>query len=191
VFAAHPAAALCATAFAYFPTDAPPPLRAAGTGAVTLVGDFRDLVRDYYLGTPTVMLRREAFAACGGFDPALRFGEDVDLWLRVGYGRLVVRLDRQLVAVSRSAHSLTGSAGAEVEESDLRVLDRVAARHPAFMAAHGAVVRRARAVVHTRLGSNVLAAGDARAARRHLWDAIRAYPAYGRAWYLWCRSWGP
>ena len=191
VFAAHPATALCATTFAYFPTDAPPPLDAPGSGAVRLVRDFRDLVRDYYLGTPTVMLRREAFATCGGFDPALRFGEDVDLWLRVGYGRVVARLDRQLVAVSRSAKSLTGSAGGEVEASDLRVLDRLAARHPEFMAAHGDAVRRARAVVHTRRGANLLTAGDAHQARRHFATALREAPGYGRAWYLWFRSWAP
>jgi Tfp pilus assembly protein PilF len=104
---------------------------------------------------------------------------------------VVARLDRQLVAVSRSAKSLTGSAGGEVEASDLRVLDRLAARHPEFMAAHGDAVRRARAVVHTRRGANLLSAGDARSARHHFATALREAPGYGRAWYLWFRSWAP
>lgn len=191
VFAAHPAVALCATPFRYFPTEAAPVFDPPGSGDVTLVRDFRDLLRGYYLGTPTVVLRREVFLACGGFDTSLRFGEDVDLWLRVGYGRVVARLDRTLVAVSRSARSLTGSAGAEVDEANLAVLDRVAARHPEFLAAHGRALRGARAVVHTRIGSNLLTAGAARAARRHLRDALREAPGHGRAWYLWFRSFLP
>lgn len=188
VFAAHPAVALCATTFSYFPTEAPPAFAPAGSGAVTLVRDYAALLRDCYLGTPTVMLRREAFHACGGFDATLRFGEDVDLWLRLGYGRVVARLDRTLVAVSRSVRSLTGGAGTEVDEANLAVLDRVAARHPDFMAAHGRVLRQARAVVHTRMGSNILTAGDGPTARRHLRAAIREDWRTGRAWYLYARS---
>jgi Tfp pilus assembly protein PilF len=52
-------------------------------------------------------------------------------------------------------------------------------------------VRRARAVVHTRRGANLLTAGDAHQARQHFATALREAPGYGRAWYLWFRSWAP
>ncbi len=41
------------------------------------------LLRKNFIPTGTVLARREALIAAGLFDPALRFGEDLDLWARV------------------------------------------------------------------------------------------------------------
>ena len=44
---------------------------------------FRPLLRDNFLATSTVVVRRECLQQVGGFDPALEISEDYDLWLRV------------------------------------------------------------------------------------------------------------
>lgn len=45
---------------------------------------LEDLIRGQRIKSPSlVMVRREAFDAVGGFDTALRFSEDYDLWLRL------------------------------------------------------------------------------------------------------------
>jgi glycosyltransferase involved in cell wall biosynthesis len=46
------------------------------------IGIERELFRNYFL-TPGVMLRREVFAAVGGFAEDMRRGEDLELWLRI------------------------------------------------------------------------------------------------------------
>jgi glycosyltransferase involved in cell wall biosynthesis len=45
------------------------------------------------LGHPSVMMRRDAVVAAGGYDPAFEPAEDFDLWLRLAeHGRLAGRL---------------------------------------------------------------------------------------------------
>ena len=45
---------------------------------------FKACLRSPIIKTPsTVLARREAFEKAGGFDPALRYAEDRDLWLRI------------------------------------------------------------------------------------------------------------
>jgi glycosyltransferase involved in cell wall biosynthesis len=38
----------------------------------------------FYVWTSAILLRRKAYLETGGFDPRLRYGEDVNLWLRIG-----------------------------------------------------------------------------------------------------------
>jgi len=60
----------------------------------------------------TVLLRREAFDAVGGFDPALRVTEDWDLWLRLAdrYSvALFAPLTEQLVVYRKIAGSLSSN----------------------------------------------------------------------------------
>jgi glycosyltransferase involved in cell wall biosynthesis len=45
--------------------------------------DLKTIFLNPYLGTPTVMVRRDAFERIGGYNEALRFGEDVDFHLRM------------------------------------------------------------------------------------------------------------
>jgi hypothetical protein len=41
------------------------------------------LVAGRFTPTSTIMVRTECFRRLGGFDPAFRYGEDYDMWLRV------------------------------------------------------------------------------------------------------------
>lgn len=63
-------------------TDLVPPTGDAGIQARILAGHGA-------ICHPTAMIRAEAMAAAGGYDPAMRHCEDLDLWLRLGeIGRL-------------------------------------------------------------------------------------------------------
>jgi glycosyltransferase involved in cell wall biosynthesis len=44
---------------------------------------FHALLQENFLATPTVMVKREALARSGLFDPTLKGSEDFDLWLRL------------------------------------------------------------------------------------------------------------
>ncbi len=44
---------------------------------------FHALLEENFIATPTVMVRREALARSGLFDPTLKGSEDFDLWLRL------------------------------------------------------------------------------------------------------------
>ena len=51
--------------------------------------------------TPCVLATRELITRCGGFDEAIRSGEDVDLWLRLAQESEVAVVDEPLVQVRR------------------------------------------------------------------------------------------
>lgn len=63
-----------------------------------------DLVKQLLLGNPfavpAMMLRKECFAECGGFDESLVSGEDTDLWLRLAlFGKRFHAIEETLVHV--------------------------------------------------------------------------------------------
>lgn len=72
-----------------------------------------DLVRNIflfsYVGTPTVMIRRDVFESVGGFDTNLRASEDDNLWIRVASTAKVILIDDVLVHVRLRSGSLTSS----------------------------------------------------------------------------------
>lgn len=51
--------------------------------------------------TPSVLVSRELLTRCGGFDEAIRSGEDCDLWLRLALESQVVVVDEPLAQVRR------------------------------------------------------------------------------------------
>jgi glycosyltransferase involved in cell wall biosynthesis len=64
---------------------------------------FESLVAGPFLPirTPCVLASRELIARCGGFDEAIRSGEDYDLWLRLALESQVAVVDEPLVQVRR------------------------------------------------------------------------------------------
>lgn len=51
--------------------------------------------------TPSVLASRELIARCGGFDEAIRSGEDYDLWLRLALESQVAVVNEPLIQVRR------------------------------------------------------------------------------------------
>jgi hypothetical protein len=57
---------------------------------------YADLLLDCHVWTSTVVVRRELVHQTGGFDPALRRGQDYDYWLRASRITPIHRLDASL-----------------------------------------------------------------------------------------------
>jgi glycosyltransferase involved in cell wall biosynthesis len=57
---------------------------------------YADLLLDCHVWTSTVVVRRELVRQTGGFDPALRRGQDYDYWLRASRITPIHRLDATL-----------------------------------------------------------------------------------------------
>lgn len=71
--------------------------------------DFAALFRRNFIGTLTVLLRREVFHRAGGFDTSLHRGSDYDLWLRIAAQWRIQRLPQVTARYRRHAGSLTGA----------------------------------------------------------------------------------
>jgi glycosyltransferase involved in cell wall biosynthesis len=70
-----------------------------------------DIILRTRFAPSAVMVRREVFAVCGGFDPALRSSEDRDMWIRVA-ARYRVWLAPERLALIRK-HSANMSSNAD------------------------------------------------------------------------------
>lgn len=58
---------------------------------------FGNLIRENFISTPTVMVRREVFNNIGMFDELLPVAEDYDMWLRIAREYLIGVMDTCLV----------------------------------------------------------------------------------------------
>ena len=94
----HPEAVL---AFGNVESDEAGAMEGARLPAGEPVDAFWPLVLDNMIPHSAVVVRRAAFVAAGGYDPALRHVEDYDLWLRVARLGPVVR-SPHLTGVRRS-----------------------------------------------------------------------------------------
>ncbi|MBC7905692.1 MAG: glycosyltransferase family 2 protein [Rhodospirillaceae bacterium] len=86
---------------------------------------WRTLLAYNYIATPSVVARRDALLAVGGFDPALPFGEDQDMWIKLSMRGMLGYVDEPLVLVHMSPNSLSG---AEIKKQ-LRVTLPMILRH--------------------------------------------------------------
>lgn len=57
------------------------------------------LVRDCFLATPSIVVRKTCFDQIGGFDPQFRISEDYDMWLRLSKHHRFVGVCRPLVRI--------------------------------------------------------------------------------------------
>jgi len=70
----------------------------------------RPLTRVAYVPSAVLVVRRERFEGCGGFDRSLRFGEDVDLVWRLVEAGERVRYVAEVSAVHRPRRTIAGLA---------------------------------------------------------------------------------
>jgi GT2 family glycosyltransferase len=146
--------------------------------------NFAELFSHPYLATPTVMVKKAAFEASGGFREQLRTAEDVDLWLRLGWQGAVGRLPCVLTTVVTMPHSTTAQHKDGVFRDNLTVIADFVAAHPEFGAAHGRAVRYAYAKVYEDWGSGALAVGDSATARTKLMQSLTLRIAFRPALLL-------
>jgi glycosyltransferase involved in cell wall biosynthesis len=146
--------------------------------------DFAALFADPYLGTPGVMICRDVFEKLGGFREDLHSAEDIDLWLRAGYGRAVGHILAPLFFVVAQPDSLTARMSERTYRDNDRVIDDFCTAHPDFARQEARAVRRARSIVLENWGSSVYLIGEYRRARGLLWRALRHRVTQRALWLL-------
>jgi cellulose synthase/poly-beta-1,6-N-acetylglucosamine synthase-like glycosyltransferase len=70
---------------------------------------FYNLLRQNFIHTSSVMLRREVLPSAGLFDPNLRGTEDLELWLRIARNNAFAYLDESLVFVRQHEANTTST----------------------------------------------------------------------------------
>jgi glycosyltransferase involved in cell wall biosynthesis len=72
----------------------------------------------------SVMVRRDVVLALGGYDEAIRYGEDYDLWSRVAEQHEVAALPERLVDYRRSASSMTTARDGDDPADEVAAISR-------------------------------------------------------------------
>lgn len=89
---------------------------------------YDNLLKENFIFTPTVTLRRDVLKEAGYFDEALPIGEDYDLWLRIARLYPVYFIDRPLVTRRRIGSNITEDKQVYIE-SCIRLREKLLAIH--------------------------------------------------------------
>lgn len=176
VFRAHPDLVLVSCGFSWQrPHEAKqqtsatvPPFQA---DRVTVFQTLTQLLRNPYLGTPTVMVEADAVKAIGGFDPSLPVAEDIDLYFRLCAHRSYAFLDQPLARFQLRYGSLT--TGLRGYADNLHVLDRLDRALADLSASDRALLQSLRLSVYKNWVSDLLVRGAGSEARRVLRQSQR------------------
>lgn len=155
----------------------PPPIDPEHTGWI-----YHQFLLDCWALTSTVMMRREVFAASSGFDVALPYSEDWELWLRLSREHQFMRLARPSTLYRQ--HPSQGNKVLRPIDYRTQLLERAAREH-------GLASRDGRAVSprqfgrqlarwHMQFGLHQLQHGGRRAALGSFARAWRWDPGYWR-----------
>ncbi|HYD97615.1 MAG TPA: glycosyltransferase family 2 protein [Noviherbaspirillum sp.] len=109
---------------------------------------YRNLLRGNFIPHPATFVRRELMLRAGGFDTALKYAMDYDLWLKLAKMGEPVQLDEPLAAFREHEGSLSSSSRTRLAAmaEDFRVRLSYAGNNPLERLAHYAryFVRRRR-----------------------------------------------
>lgn len=133
-----------------------------------------DLLRDPYLGTPTVIVDAQAAKRIGGFDVNLPIAEDVDFYLRLCVERPFAILHLPLVRFQLRSGSLTTQLHGY--SYNLEVLERLANQKPDLTAAQIASVRSRQLAIYSEWARSLIYRGQGRSAR----EVLRQSRSVGR-----------
>ena len=150
---------------------------------------FRWLMLGNFLMPSTVMMRRAAFDAAGGFDANFRYAEDTEFFLRFAKSRSMVWVDCPLTGYRREAGTLlTGNMYSTIRNATRAVEKHCVDDVSVYAGADAAWVRRAVARRFTRLAYFCLSELNPLEARQHARTALRHQPSDPRALGIWLGS---
>ena len=95
------------------------------------------LLGSNFIGTLTVMARRDVLLAAGGFTTSLACGSDYDLWLRVRRRHPIARIPAVLADYRWHPDSLTGASRRRNTQHYVDVIERLAVEDPDLFAQAG------------------------------------------------------
>jgi glycosyltransferase involved in cell wall biosynthesis len=120
----------------------------------------------------TVVVRRDALLAVGGFDTAHQVHEGIDLWLRLAEHHDFDYVDAVLVRYRIRHESLSHANVLACQQRDLAMMDDWIARRPDLFPANSPPIRQRRAQILARMGRTLLAQHDYTGARHAYRRAI-------------------
>lgn len=163
-------------------------LGAAAWGAGELLPEgYRRLLAGNFVTTGTVLARRAALQAAGGFAPGLRLVEDLDLWLRLARQHPLAWCGQTCLLRRRHGANLSRDPRA-MSLAYLEVLQRQAGAAAAAGPGLAAELAALAAAERLHLADLALAAGRPHEALAWAWQSLRARPGLralarvGRAW---------
>lgn len=161
-----------------------------------LPADRREgLLLDVVLRSPcficpsTAVLRRSMLERVGGFDAAMRYFEDADLWLRLGRHCRAVLVPRVLAVKLQRVGNMSRNVD-RMTEFEIRVWRR-ALREAGFDARQRAEARRELARVYEQRAWWLVKSGRAREARSLFARRLGQDPRNPTAWRQWVTSFVP
>jgi glycosyltransferase involved in cell wall biosynthesis len=157
-----------------------------------------DVFTDSFLGTLTVVARRECFDDVGMFDETITAAEDHDMWLRISRKWAVDFVDEPLAeyryspdqASADRPRTLYGMAG-RPDSGLIRVQERAYSESPELRALDRAALDRGYFNLYLELAELWVAEGKRVPARAILARHRRARGLTPRALKLWVKSWLP
>jgi len=157
--------------------------------------DYNGRIAGYLLEEPlvvssTLLVRREAFEAVGGF-AEMRMNEDYELSLRLAARYPASYVPEVLVLMREHAGRTSRQDDMTPLADSLRIVSRFLVDHPDLPASERAHARRGLANVHFKLAELYLRKGDANMARRHAASFVRLRPLDRRALGLYRRLLSP
>ncbi len=103
----------------------------------------------------TPVVRKDLFLSVSGFDPALRGGEDCDLWLRLSLVTEIHQVRLPLLLYRKHETNTSWNVLMTAEHS-LLSLEKLGREHPQFLGEHGEAFRKMRGKQYLRLGRELL-----------------------------------
>ncbi|MBU6500574.1 MAG: glycosyltransferase [Patescibacteria group bacterium] len=139
---------------------------------------FPNLLRRYFIAPSTAVLRREVFDRFGYQDESKRLCEDLEYWLRLGYGGAhFCFLPKPLVKLRVRGDGIYGGMNRpQVKVASAKILDELNAKMtPADRKRYN--MRSAIAKMKLKAAFTFLVKSDKVEAKKYLLEAIGAYPA--------------
>lgn len=99
---------------------------------------FEDVFQHPYLGTPTVLVKKDVLVEAGGFDESLRTAEDIDLFLRIASKHNIGYIDKPLVNIYLSNDGL--STGLDSYDDNLTVFRNIVAQNSDYFSTRKNIV---------------------------------------------------
>ena len=156
---------------------------------------YPELLVDCVVWTSSVLVRRALLTQAGGFDEALRIGEDWDLWLRLSRLTPILRVAAPFALYRMRPDSIT-KAPPDVNYKSLvvtRAIERWGLTGPDGRHARRNDVARSQARTWTDMAAASLQTGALARARGDAFMAVRSQPwsmapwaVLGKAWVLSC-----
>ena len=144
---------------------------------------YARLIRNNFITTGSVVIRRQALETLGGFDERFRLVEDLELWLRVARHHSIIWCKE--VCLLRRRH--TGNTSREADAMSLaylEVLKRQQACCGTGLARHDVDVNALVAREYREMAERALTVRRSRDAIRWAWQSFTTQPSLRALWNL-------